>query len=302
MLDGNKRIDFFIPKLKFFVLLIIVLAVSIPLLILAIYMITEREFTLFFLSLFFASPFTVASIIALQKLTSSKPFLSLTEEGLIVKAYSPHAILIAWEDIIAYSLIRSNMSLFIQPLFDYNHYFSSMSRETKKLYHIKNDTGRHLFSFSLGHIKRKERDFLIAKLDQLAETYPNLTNRINPPKNKVKGFDRINQKYFIHSYIYSFLFSMIAFVFWFMVDGNVGALILIIFQFIFYPFAKLIFDVLIGFKVRDVFNQPNAHFNIFAQQFISLLNILVYIATIILAPIGILYLVTVKIYRLIKNK
>jgi len=171
---------------------------------------------------------------------------------------------------------------------------------------VKEKQGTSLFAFGLGHIKRKDRERLISELDRLAGTSPHLTKQIYRPEKlhgkKQKLNDRVNKKYFLGSYGYSLIFAILALFLFFLTHGDVGYFILIIIQFILFPFAKLVYDLLIGFRVSDYIDKQEHAITIYIERVLFIVHLIVYIFTLFIALFGILYLIIVSLIRFIKKR
>lgn len=256
--------------------------------------------------LFIATPFIVLLFKFSKVFLSPEPYLRLTEEGLIIHNSSEHAILILWEDISGYRIRHINFNQFVEVIFDQDKYLPSMSRKSKKFYQVKEKQGSSLFAFGLGHIKRKDRDKLISELDRSAGTSPLLTNQIYHPKKlhgeKQKLSDRVNKKYFFGAYGYSLIFAILALFFFFLTQGDIGYFILIIIQFILFPFAKLVYDLLIGFRVNDYIDKQEHAITVSIERLLFIVHLVVYIFTLFIAPFGILYLIILSLVRVINKR
>lgn len=256
--------------------------------------------------LFIATPFTVVLFKFSKVFLSPEPYLRLTEEGLIIHNSSEHAILILWEDISGYRIRHINFNQFVEVIFDQDKYLTSMSRQSKKIYQVKEKQGTSFFTFGLGHIKRKDRERLISELDRLAGTSPLLRNQIYPPEKlhgkKQKLHRRVNKQYFLSSYGYSLIFAIVALFLFFLTQGDIGYFILIIIQFILFPFAKLVYDLLIGFRINDYIDKQEHAITVYIERLLFIVHLIIYIFTLFIAPFGILYLIIVSLVRFINKK
>lgn len=308
VVEERGVLDFHIAKLKIIFLSIILLPFAILGIGIIVYGIMKIDIIFSLFGVLIAFPFVIPVYLVTKRLANPEPYLTLTHEGLIINAHSEHAILILWDDIIGYHIKRINSVRFIAVLFDQNKYLASMSPESKKLYNVDDSTEYYLDSFvvAFSNIKRKDREKLISELDRLAGTYPSLTDQVYHPEKlsgkKQKAYDRINKKYFLKSYGYSLIFAVIALFFFFVTNGDRGYFILIILQFILFPFSKLLYDVLVGFKINDFLDKQDHMAIIYLDRLLILVYLFIYLFTFILGPLGILYLVIVSSYRFIKRK
>src|SRR5699024_470649 len=73
----------------------------------------------------------------------------------------------------------------------------------------------------------------------------------NPPVDR-----SIDRSYFLKAYGYSlFMFALSFILFYLLISKNNGYLFYIVISFILYPFAKVLFDWLFGFKVRHALDK-----------------------------------------------
>jgi len=96
----------------------------------------------------------------------------------------------------------------------------------------------------------------------------------------------------------SFIITVVALIFFSMTNDSTSALIVF---FILYPFAKIVYDILLGFKLSFKIKKQDFS-TIYLTQFHYLLNFLVYMFSLVIAPFGVLYLILRAIYRFIKKR
>jgi len=72
-------------------------------------------------------------------------------------------------------------------------------------------------------------------------------------------------------------------------------------SFILFPFAKLIFDVIIGFKLKEIIDKQTIGFY-YAYQLMFIVHLLLFLFSPAIAPFGILFLIGRALYRWIKKR
>src|SRR5699024_7801919 len=116
-------------------------------------------------------------------------------------------------------------------------------------------------AISWTQIKHKDRDILLYTLDYIdtPEYYlENVTARekmeTRPSSSNTCSHleDQITKKYIRKSCLGSLILAVFAMLLFYWDEGDFSSLTYIIVSFILFPFAKLIFDVIIGFKLKEI--------------------------------------------------
>ncbi|KRG14631.1 hypothetical protein ACA30_10630 [Virgibacillus soli] len=107
--------------------------------------------------------------------------------------------------------------------------------------------------------------------------------------------------YFLRSYGISLLLTG-GFLILFYFTGDLEEYILLfVLMGVLFPFAKIPFDLLIGFKIMDKIKHSQA-LSYLDYQFQFLFSLLFYIFSVFLAPLGIIYQIITYSYQAIKRK
>src|SRR5699024_8380784 len=107
-----------------------------------------------------------------------------------------------------------------------------------------------------------ERDLLLYALDNI--TSPDFDIK-DVPKSKItekmESFtNQINQEYFKKSYLLGLVLTIFSMVLFYWGDKDMSSAYYVIISFVFFPFAKLMFDAMIGFKLKSTIeNQSNTN-------------------------------------------
>jgi hypothetical protein len=110
--------------------------------------------------------------------------------------------------------------------------------------------------------------------------------------------DRINLKYILKSYLLSG-FYMMSLIIVFILTNEYEGLTFIIISYIFFPFAKIVCDLVVGFRLADKINQSEriSSNSMFIYRLELVMYLLILFLSLFLAPFGILYLIIRFIYR-----
>src|SRR5699024_1250377 len=88
--------------------------------------------------------------------------------------------------------------------------------------------------------------------------------------------NQISKSYLLHSYLGSLILAVFAMFLFYWDEGDFSSLTYIIVSFILFPFAKLILDVIIGFKLKEIIDNQTfvTHY---AYQLIYIVYLLLFI-------------------------
>src|SRR5690625_7808835 len=129
---------------------------------------------------------------------------------------------------------------------------SNTMRRIKKVNKIVDYT---LFAIVWGQVKRKDRRQVVHQLDSLHNDYFELSKELYPhmgADGKVQKTDRrVNRKYILQAYAHSLILTGLASPLFYSATGDDNNITFLIISLIFYPFAKVFYDILIGFRLDD---------------------------------------------------
>lgn len=247
-----------------------------------------------------------AIFVLVRRLLHSKPYLIITQDELIVGASSKNAIPIQREDIRGYHIFHVHFTKTIEViLYDEEKYRDRMSTTSRRFHKVNDLVGARQFGIAWGQVKRKDRRKLLYELDRLSGNDGELMEQFYPQvgtgdKTK-KRHDRVNRKYMLRSYGYSLIMTGVASLFFYWGDELDKNSSLLIVSLILFPFAKLIYDVLVGFKLDDWIDKQS-FIVIYVYQFKYLIHFFIYLFSFFLAPFGVLYLLVRFLGGFIKKK
>src|SRR5699024_9847327 len=162
----------------------------------------------------------------------------------------------------------------------------------------------NLFSIHLEQIKVTERDLLLYALDNI--TSPDFDIK-DVPKSKITEkmdsfTNQINQEYFKKSYLLSLIIAIFSMVLSYWDEKDINSPIYLITSFVLFPFAKLMFDAMIGFKLKSTI-EKQSNTNQYVYQLIYIIScFLLFLISPFVGPIGILFLITSALHRWIKRR
>ncbi len=224
-----------------------------------------------------------------------KPYLTLTEEELIIQPSSKHPTSIKWIDIEGYNVWEVDFDKFIELLLsDEEKYRARMSSKMRKLNKLNEVMNLASFAIALGHVKRKDRRKLVQELGRRTFKEVNLLTTNDVDKKR-----QVNGKYFLKSYVFSLILTGVMY-FLIYVPTNNDNMPFLITSFFLYPFAKIIYDVLLGFKL-DYRMEKQSFISVYYIQLRFIIHLILYFVSLFLAPIGFLYLILRAIRRFIKK-
>lgn len=301
--ESPETLYFYSSKIKlfilfFFMLTLIVLAIPLGLVfIIDDHIIVTRIWTVMAILLF-----VCFLIIVFKKLLHPKPYLILTDDTLTIcppARKKMHSI--AWSDIISIALREVSFNKFI-------HIYL---RDQDKL-HIQVTQGEQYVSTSANAtydsfvwslIKRKDRRELVDELDRRAGQRSRLKNQLYPnvQREQKSNNRRINRDYMLKSYGYSLILAIVAIFLFVIPDSSSVDTLYVIVSFILYPFAKAIYDVLIGFKIKDKLEKQSGVTH-FLYTFMYICHLLLFLFSFYVGPIGILYVLIKTAIHTFKKK
>ncbi|MDX8045386.1 STM3941 family protein [Gracilibacillus sp. S3-1-1] len=257
--------------------------------------------------------------ISLKRIFGSKPYLILTEETLTISAPSKNAVPLRWEDIEGYDIRSVNFSKVIEiKLRDEEKYRDQMSKSAAWFNKMNDVMNYRPFGISWGQVKRKERSRLARELDRRAfetdehlnELYDSVNEadktekvlnrqsgiqgQMKLDKKRRKARSQVNGKYLLQSYGISFLLTSAAFLLFYWSDKDENHSLLVG-SFILYPFAKVIWDVLLGFRLRYKMDKDESSLSIFFYRLLFFIHLFLYFFSLVIAPFGIIYYIFIAV-------
>lgn len=256
------------------------------------------------IGIFIALLFIILMIPTLKKVLNPKPYIIITEESLTINQPFRGSIPIDWEDIKGFEIMTAQLNKLIFIILDDNDkYRKRMSKRTKFLNKPHNMVGLSPIWIIWRQVKRTDRDKLVRELDRLSNSdpafYKSLSSQLNNEKKEQKSNRKIDTKYLFKAYGYSFIITVGAFSLSRIGDdGNYTPGLVL--SFILHPFAKIIFDVIIGFKISFIVRKER-YMYIFIMQLMISVYVLLYLFSLFIAPFGILYVILKSLYRIYKK-
>lgn len=250
--------------------------------------------------------FGFIGFIIIKGIWNPNPYLILTENALIVSAIVRNkTTAIEWDDIIGYNVRNRDFRKFIEViLYDEKKYLDKKFNRKQATYKT---TYEPLFSIGWGLIKPRDRRLLAYEMDKRTKRGFQLTHELFPQTNtdqheRPRAYHPIDKKYILKSYIFSLILAgFTAFLFSWDSSKNEDTSFIVV-SFILYPFAKVFFDGLLGFRINDkLANQEG----LIVQRFYGLLFLVhlgLFMISLYLAPFGMLYLITRGVAQYIKRK
>ncbi|MBP1971424.1 hypothetical protein J2Z83_003563 [Virgibacillus natechei] len=318
-MERKQALYFYQPRIKN-ILILIMCSVFMALgVVVGVFAFNERDFFMSGLGAFLAVFFGFLIFMLLKSIFGSKPYLILTEETLTIGASSKNAVPLRWEDIEGYDIRSVGFNKIIEiMLYDEEKYRDQMSKAAAWFNKMNDVMNYRSFGIGWGQVKRKDRSRLARELDRrifeshepLHENYDSVNEadkteqvlyrqhgirrQMMFDKKRQKDRRQVNGKYLLQSYGISLLLTGAAFLmfYWSDDDGNTS---LLIGSFILYPFAKVIWDVLLGFRLRYKMEEDESSVSIFFYRFMFFIHILLYLFSLVIAPFGIIYYIFIAV-------
>ena len=273
----------------------------------------NEDYLMVLLGGFIAIFFTIPIPIFIKNIIKPVPYLALTEKELIMNPSGKKPAHIKWVDIERYQIksfrIKFNTLTFIEIiLYDEEKYKKQLSKINRKFNAIGTMGGTFsLFTIRLEQIKVTERDLFLYALDNI--TSPDF-NVKDVPKSKItkkmESFtNQINLQYFWKNYLLSLIIAISFMVILYEGEKNINSLNYLITSFVLFPFAKLMIDVMIGFKLKSTIEKQSKKNKYVYQLFYTIGTIgyfLLFSVGPLVGPIGILFLITSALHSWNKKR
>lgn len=245
-----------------------------------------------------------------SKLFNRNPYVTITNSSILINPNTKNEIKIEAANIVTVSVVEASFDKRIQfDLRDEDTLFKNLSLLSKILYGPDMILGQNIFYIQYGLIKKHKRplflkafdDFITQSVSQeekatILKNFPD--SSIKTEKEILNKYDNhpiqklvINFHYFKRAYVYSLLIFLIMFVlFYLLLHKDNSYLVYIIVSFFTYPFAKLFFDCLGIYTLREKIDKQTG-VTYYLYQAIFFFDSLLYHSSIYLAPLGLLVLI-----------
>ncbi|MFD1068254.1 STM3941 family protein [Oceanobacillus locisalsi] len=326
-MEKEHVVYFYPPRVKNIFLFLMGLVFVAFGMVVCVFAFKERDFFISGVGAFLAVLFGFLILMILKGIVGSKPHITLTKETLTIGAGSKHAIPLKWDDIIGYSIRNIGFSKYIEiVLYDEEKYRNRMTKATTWFNKMNDVMGYRPFGIGWGQIKRKDRKRLVRELDrrtfasdepgydyydsineadQLKQTFSRqhgMGQQLEADKKEKKNRSQVNGKYLLQSYGFSLLLTGGAFLM-FHESGDDSKGPLLVVSFILYPFAKVIWDILLGFRIRYKMDKEESVISIYLYRLIIFIHLFLYLFSLVIAPIGIIYYIFIVIrHQVMKSR
>jgi len=230
------------------------------------------------------------------------PYIILTEEALIISAIArDKTTSIKWRDIRAFRVREYDFRMNIEiELVDKEANFPKTLHVSK---HPNSFAGTSRYGIAWGMIKRKDRLRFVDEMDCRAKCFYTLKEQLFPAtdENKTKPSERVTGKYLQKAFLYSLILSAFTALLFSAPQSGSMNIVNLISSFILFPFAKVLYDVIGGFKLGDKLERQRGYINRLIYGLIFIFHLLLYFFSIYIGPLGILYLVIRVMYKNRKN-
>lgn len=269
----------------------------------------EENYMTSLLSGFIAILFTLSIPIFIMRIIKPVPYLVLTEEEIIMNPDTKNSTPIKWGDVDRLRIrtvhAQYNTLTFVEIiLYDEEKYKKEMSNMQRKFNAVGTMGGKFsLFGIHVNQIKMTERDLLFYALDNI--TSPDF-DIADVPKSKITEkmdsyTNQINQDYFMKNYLLSLIITIFLFLLFYLNDQDMSSLNISIASFILFPFAKLMFDIVIGFKLNAYFEKQSDRLN-YAQKLVYVVYLPLFLLSILIGPVGVLFFITSVLHKWSKKR
>lgn len=246
------------------------------------------------------------TVYLIKRLFITEPYLTLTDQQLIINSPLIYEIPIKRGDIGSYETKYQNFNTTIELILpDEKKYKAQLSGIKRKLNSIATMGGVYnTFIIGLNQVKKKDRGLLYYVLDNMNKPgfdfkeydRKEQLRETNRTKDSLKLEDKITKDYFLSTYSISLLIAGFSWYILAMKD-----ITLIIVSFLLFPFAKVLYDAIIGFKIDEKMKKQDSVF-IYFYRLIYTIYLLLFIFSFVIAPFGVLFLLVRAVYRFLKLK
>lgn len=251
----------------------------------------------------------IYTIPLLKRILTKKPYIILTKHSLTINQPFKGTVIIDWQDIREFKLEIVQMSRLVFIMFDLDK--EALYQEEVSKQQFLRRKPRSLLGFSpfwivWRQVKKSDRDILMQELDRLnnerSKFSKSLSEQINEFTGQLQAYKQKNKNYFLKAYGYS-LFLTIAAFFITNLDNGSSAYTYLIVSFLIFPFAKMLFDEMIGSNISFLLKKENVtYIDYYLFPLMILVYGLLYMFSLFIAPIGFLYFILKKLYYYLKSK
>ena len=315
--DNTTTLYFYPSRVKIIIISILVIVFLIGGTAMCFIAFKNEDYLISLLGGVIATFFVLMVPVIVKKIIKPLPFLVLTKKEIILNQGTKNPVSIKWKDVERYKIQGHHIGAksftsftfldFI--LYDEEKYKEQMSKTKPKLNGIGTIEGKpSTVSIFLDHIKIAEQDLLLYALDNI--TSPNFdVKNISKPKitERIDSFlapfmNQINHEYFKKSYLLGLILTIFSMVLFYWGDKEMSSANYMFISFVFFPFAKLMFDAMIGFKLKSTI-EIQSNTNKYVYQLIYIFScFLLFLISPFVGPIGILFLITSALHRWIKRR
>lgn len=314
----EDKLEFYHSKGKLFLAFIFsLLFVPLGALILYVAYIDESIFMMA-LALFICILFSIFAVTSILKIIRDNPYIIITEEYIQLDPYTKSEATIYYEDIKHMTVSEFSFQKMVEIiLYDEDARFAQLSLHNKIRLCMNRVFGFTLFTINPKAIRKFERPELLEILHlvvqekikkqsstpiietaQKQDTQTDFMEEYDPTPTVDRSIDR---SYFLKSYGYSLFMFVLSFILFYLLISRSGVyLFYIVISFILYPFAKVLFDWLFGFKVRHALDKQKG-ITYYFDQLMFLFDYIVFHVSLFIAPIGMLFLLIRFIVNRVKN-
>src|SRR5699024_4654760 len=261
----------------------------------------EEVYVLIPVSIFLIFLLGPLTFFLLKSIFTTKPYIILTDKELTINSALIKEIPIKREDVGSYVIKRQNFSTTVELILpDEDKYKARMSSVKQKINAAITMGGAYnTFSIGVNQVKKKDRDILYYLLDNIKKPGFNLedekSTKTNQTKDSFKLEDKITIKYFLQSYGISLLLAAFS-----LFILAIGDILTIIVSFVLFPFSKVLYDAIIGFKLDEKIKKQDSII-IHIYVLIYTVYLLLFLFSFFVAPFGILFMISRAIYWLFKK-
>ena len=300
-MEENKQLTFYSSKFRIVLFLLFTSPLSVFGLLLFMEALKRKMFVACIFGIGVSVFFGMLTLQVIKKLISMHPYIIITKTELTINPQAKNEVSIKWQDILEFNAIYIDFQKYIEiVLFNEGKY----NNKSLKVNEINKRSRIPTFCIIWGHIKRKDRRQLLTalwKIHSQAVDRVLTEEELSKMDQKEGEKDNITVDYIISSYRTSLLISLPLVILFYLIGGEAGFILLALILFILYPFAKLVYDILIGFKINRII-EKQADVNIHIWDLLFIIDFVIYVLTIFIAPFGIIYMLFKYLHDRLRKK
>lgn len=265
----------------------------------------DRIYVLVPTGLFFIILFGMLIFYPIKRTFTSSPYIILTDKELIIDSFLIKDLPIKREDVGSYDVKHQNFHTSIELIVPDEKKYKAQLSEGKRILNTMITMGgaHNTFIIGMNQVKKKDRSTLYYVLDNMnkpgfqLKEHDQMEQSIQTKRTKdtfqLEG--KITVKYFLKTYVISLLIGGFS---WSIL--SIGDIPLIIGSFLLFPFAKVFYDAVIGFKIDEKIKKQDRMLPAF-YGLIYTVYLLLFLFSFFVAPFGILFLIIRAMYRFFKK-